>query len=55
MDPRWGQTKKLQKLEAETFFYIERPKYISEAEKYDYPIFESADEAYFYVFKNMIK
>lgn len=43
-DPRWGETEELQKLEAEAFFYDERPRYKTEAEKYGYGIFESGDE-----------
>ena len=45
-EPRWGDTKELQKLEAESFFNVERPRYKAEAEKYGYPVFETADEAY---------
>ena len=45
-DPRWGKTPYLQELEAKSFFYIERPRYKDEAEKYGYPVFESADEAF---------
>lgn len=45
-DPRWGNTKELQELEAKTFFFVERPKYKSEAEKYGYPVFEKAEDAY---------
>lgn len=44
--PRWGETEELQKLEANSFFNEERPKYWEEAEKYNYPIFETADEAF---------
>jgi adenylate kinase len=47
-DPRWGNTEYLQELEAKNFFYTERPKYKSEAEKYNYPVFETADEAFEY-------
>lgn len=43
---RWGDTEELQKLEAKTFFLVERPRYKAEGEKYGYPIFESADEAF---------
>lgn len=43
--PRWGSTEHLKKLEAESFFYVERPKYKTEAKKYKYSVFESADEA----------
>lgn len=45
-DPRWGETEELQKLEAEAFFYGERPRYQAEAAKYGYPVFTSVDEAY---------
>jgi len=47
-DPRWGNTKELQELEAKTFFFVERPKYKSEAEKYEYPVFEKAEDAFEY-------
>jgi len=45
-DPRWGNTEELQELEAKTFFYTERPKYKSEAKKYGYEVFESADDGF---------
>ena len=45
-NPRWGNTMELQELEARAFFYNERPNYKSEAEKYGYPVFESADKAF---------
>lgn len=45
-DPRWGETEELQKMEAEAFFNCERPHYKDEAEKYGYPVFESADDAW---------
>ncbi|TAK57726.1 hypothetical protein EPO17_01210 [Patescibacteria group bacterium] len=45
-DPRWGNTLELQTLEAREFFFAERPRYRSEAEKYGYPVFETADEAF---------
>ncbi len=45
-DPRWGETEELQRMEAEAFFNCERPHYKEEAEKYGYPVFESADEAW---------
>lgn len=45
-DPRWGNSLELQTLEAKTFFEIERPRYGAEAEKYGYPVFEKADDAY---------
>jgi energy-coupling factor transporter ATP-binding protein EcfA2 len=44
--PRWGNTPELQELEARIFFEVERPHYKAEAEKYNYPVFESADEAF---------
>jgi len=44
-DSRWGGTEELQKLGAESFFYGKRPRYKAEAEKYGYPVFETADEA----------
>lgn len=47
-NPRWGNTKELQKLEAESFWNIERPRYRAEAEKYGYRFFENNDEAYSY-------
>lgn len=45
-EPRWGLTEELQLLEADSFFNIERPRYKAEAEKYGYPVFETADEAW---------
>lgn len=45
-EPRWGKTEELQKFKAEAFFYGERPRYKTEAEKYGYLIFETADEAF---------
>ncbi|OHA59246.1 MAG: hypothetical protein A2589_03485 [Candidatus Vogelbacteria bacterium RIFOXYD1_FULL_46_19] len=45
-DPRWGETPELIRLEAKTFFEVERPRYQAEAEKYGYPVFESADLAW---------
>lgn len=45
-NPRWGATPKLQEMEAKIFFEVERPHYKAEAQKYGYPIFESADEAF---------
>lgn len=44
-NPRWGQTEKLQKLEAELFFNCDRPKYKEEAEKYGFPIFSDFKKA----------
>lgn len=48
LSPRWGKTRELQELEADAFWYGERPRYIAEAEKHGYPVFETADEAYPY-------
>jgi 2-phosphoglycerate kinase len=45
-DHRWGNTEELWNLEADSFFNVERPKYKKEAEKYNYPVFETADEAF---------
>lgn len=44
-NPRWGNTLELQKLEANTFFNVERPRYKEEALRYGYPTFERADDA----------
>jgi broad-specificity NMP kinase len=45
-EPRWSNDPELQELEAKMFFYIERPHYKSEAEKYSYPVFEDSEEAF---------
>ncbi|MES2471188.1 MAG: hypothetical protein V4526_03075 [Patescibacteria group bacterium] len=45
-EPRWGKTEELQVLEAKLFFEMERPYYKAEAEKYGYPVFEKADDAF---------
>jgi hypothetical protein len=52
--PRWGKTEELQRMEANAFWYGERPHYIAEAERYGYRIFETADEA-FPVIMNMLE
>ncbi len=44
-DHRWGDTEGLFKLEAESFFCVERPKYMSEAVKYGYPCFQAHEDA----------
>lgn len=44
--PRWGTSEKMLRMGAEAFWYVERPHYIAEAERYGYKIFEDADEAY---------
>ncbi len=44
--PRWGNTPHLQEMEAKCFFFTERPHYKEEAEKYGYPVFETAEEAF---------
>lgn len=54
-DPRWGKTEKLQKLEAKNFFFNERPKYKSEAEKYNYHTFETTDKAFAFSLKLLNK
>jgi hypothetical protein len=45
-EPRWGRTEKMIELGARAFWFVERPHYIQEAERYGYPIFEDADEAF---------
>jgi len=53
-DPRWGKTEKLQKKEAEAFFYCERLKYKEEAEKYGFKVFfniKNAEEELLKIFK----
>ncbi len=42
---RWGETPELHQLEADAFFDGERPRYRSEAERYGYKVFETAEEA----------
>lgn len=42
---RWGNTPELHQLEADAFFEGERPHYKSEAERYGYKVFETAEEA----------
>ena len=44
--PRWGNTEELQHIEAEAFFYGERPRYMEEGEKYGYKICDTATEAF---------
>lgn len=50
-DPRWGDTRELQELEAQTFFSIERPKYRAEAEKFGLRVFETPNQAFDYCVK----
>ncbi len=45
-DPRWGNTRELQEMEAHSFFNVERPNYMREAHEFGYETFETADEAY---------
>lgn len=52
-NPRWGKTEELQRIEAESFWYIERPRYAEEAEKYGYKVFETADEAFLEIIKTL--
>lgn len=44
-EPRWGRTESLQKLEANAFCNCEATYYRSEAKKYGYEVFNSADKA----------
>lgn len=44
--PRWGATEELQKLQADSFFNGERPRYKDQSEQYGYPVFETADDAW---------
>lgn len=44
-DPRWGKTEELQKIEAERFYNCEGLIYKTEAEKYGFKTFNSAEEA----------
>lgn len=50
-EPRWGNTVRLQELEAKMFFEVERPRYKEEAEKYGYQVFENSDDAFGLVLK----
>lgn len=45
-DPRWSKISELQELEAKEFFFMNGPRYREESEKYGYPIFAGADEAF---------
>ncbi|MDB4991910.1 MAG: hypothetical protein JWL75_155 [Parcubacteria group bacterium] len=45
-DPRWGSTEKELELNTKSFFYVERPRYLEEAKKYNCPVFETSDQAY---------
>jgi hypothetical protein len=45
-EPRWGATEELQKLETDAFFNGERPHNKDDAEKYEYPVFETPDDAW---------
>jgi len=44
-EPRWGNDLTLQTLEAKTFFEVERPRYIKEANKYGYSVFNTPEQA----------
>lgn len=46
LEARWGRTQELQAMEADAFWNGERPRYIAEAEKYGYTVYETADEAF---------
>ena len=45
MNPRWGKTEELQRLEAEVYFNCERVTYKREAEKYGFKTFANSEEA----------
>lgn len=45
-EPRWGETEVLQKMEAHAFINCEAKSYKSEAEKFGYQTFTSADAVY---------
>ena len=45
-DKRWGDREDLWHLEADAFFFGERPRYKEKAEKYGYKTFETADGAF---------
>ncbi len=47
-NPRWSKVSELQELEARTFFDIERPLYLEEAQRFNLPVFEKADDAISY-------
>lgn len=49
--PRWSHDPRLQEMEAKMFFYVERPHYKEEAEKYGYPVFDNFEDA----LKNSLK
>lgn len=44
-DPRWGSTERELELNSKSFFFVERPRYLEEAQKYGYPAFETYEEA----------
>ncbi len=52
-NPRWGNTEKLQKREAQEFFYEERPRYKAEADKYGYQTFEDSEDAFREIIKHL--
>lgn len=43
---RWGNTEELWRLESNSFFDIERPKYKEEALKHGYDVFETTEDAF---------
>ncbi|CAN5345584.1 hypothetical protein BH10PAT1_BH10PAT1_7330 [soil metagenome] len=43
--PRWGNTEKLQRMEAKDFFNCERLKYKAEAEKFGFKVYEDPNDA----------
>jgi hypothetical protein len=44
--PRWGSTEREVELNSKSFFYVERPRYFEEAQKFNCPVFETSDAAY---------
>lgn len=44
-NPRWGGTENLQRLEAETFFTVERPRYKEDGDRHGWRTFTSIEEA----------
>lgn len=50
-NPRWGNSEKLQKLEAKCFWEVERPRYLAEGQKYNWSVFENTDDAFNWAIK----
>lgn len=49
--PRWGHTEEMIEMGARAFWFVERPRYIAEAQENGYPIFEDADRAFEHIMK----